>query len=88
MKGNSVIYPSNFETKLGFDKVREHVRELCISSMGRQKVEEIRFSSFFEDIHKQLEQVSEFVYLHQFESDFPLDFITGIGQSLDKLTIP
>ena len=40
-----MIYPSHFESKIGFDKIKIFLKEKCISYLGEEKVDKIRFSS-------------------------------------------
>jgi len=55
-----MIYPRNFEQKVGFDQVKNLIQENCISLMGEKYVDKIRFSSRKESIEKLLFQVCEF----------------------------
>ncbi len=55
-----MIYPEHFETKIGFDRVREMLLSRCISELGREKVHSIQFSASYETISTQLDQVEEF----------------------------
>ena len=55
------IYPSNFESKIGFDKVREMLQGRCLSTLGKEQVDECRFLHDREDIDRQLDQTIEFV---------------------------
>ena len=38
-----MIYPDNFESKLGFDKIREMVRQSTLCPLGAQRVDEMQF---------------------------------------------
>lgn len=60
-----MIYPENFEHKLGFDKIRELVAAQCLSSLGREQVEAIRFSADATVVAEELEQTGEFVRILQ-----------------------
>src|ERR1035437_10820439 len=39
----NMIYPENFENKIGFDRIRNLLSEKCLSPMGLEKVDEIKF---------------------------------------------
>ena len=56
-----MIYPNNYEHKIGFDEVRSLLREQCLSSLGREKVDELTFSSHIDEVTEWLEQVREFL---------------------------
>ena len=33
------IYPENFETKIGFDRIRELIKASCLSTLGKDRVD-------------------------------------------------
>ena len=39
-----MIYPKNFESKIGFTEIRRLLRGECLSTLGSGKVDEIGFS--------------------------------------------
>lgn len=82
-----MIYPSNFESKIGFDRIRELLKERCLSPMGIGMVEAIRFSEKIETISEQLSATSEFQHLLEFEENFPADNYYNISECLDKIRI-
>jgi DNA mismatch repair protein MutS2 len=66
-----VIYPESFEKKIGFEKIKLQVKDLCLSQLGRSKIEQIKFLSAFNKIQQQLELTDEFLKLIQFGKQFP-----------------
>ena len=68
-----VIYPDNFEHKIEFNKIRDLLNHHCLSTLGREKVEDMQFSSDYDLINKHLSQVDEFVHILQEEDSFPQD---------------
>lgn len=66
-----MIYPKNFEQKVGFNTVRQMVQSYCLSSLGEQFVSKIKFTSNFELLDKLLNQVNEFRLLLMEDSVFP-----------------
>ncbi|MFO8232976.1 MAG: hypothetical protein R6U20_09945 [Longimonas sp.] len=66
-----MVYPENFEEKIGFDQIRKILHEHCISPMGQDWIEQISFSSDFTTIGKNLEQVYQFMQLIRFAPSFP-----------------
>ena len=34
-----MIYPDNFESKIGFDEIRTLLRERCLSTLGKEMVD-------------------------------------------------
>jgi DNA mismatch repair protein MutS2 len=82
-----MIYPDNFESKIGFDRIRELLRERCLSPMGIEKVDAISFSYSSDAITGQLSATAEFQHLLQFEDNFPSDNYYNIAECLDKIRI-
>lgn len=82
-----MIYPSNFESKIGFDRIRTLLTEKCLSLMGIEKVDAIRFNEDIESISEQLSSTSEFQQLLQFEENFPSDNYYSISDCLNKIRI-
>ena len=68
-----MIYPNNFEHKIEFNRIRELVSASCLSTLGKEKVDEMRFSASFDEIQLQLNRVDEFVRILQEEDLFPSD---------------
>jgi len=82
-----MIYPDNFEQKIGFDKVRGLILAQCLSPLGAEKVDEMRFSSNFETIFAQLNQTDEFTKILANEDDFPSDGFYDVRDALRKIRI-
>ena len=82
-----MIYPENFESKVGFDRIRELLQERCLSTMGIEKVNHIKFTDDYDLISRQLSVTSEFQQLLQFEENFPSDSYYNISDSLNKIRV-
>lgn len=66
-----MIYPRDFELKLGFDQVRQRLSNYCLSSLGLRLVEEMSFSTDFIQIKKRLKQNLEFKQILEKGDAFP-----------------
>ncbi|MEN8224774.1 MAG: Smr/MutS family protein [Bacteroidota bacterium] len=55
-----MIYPENFETKIGFHKVRELLEQQCLSPLGQKHVEQICFETSHGTVQQLLSQAEEF----------------------------
>ncbi len=82
-----MIYPNNFETKLKFDSVKELVKQHCLSSLGRDLVDEIQFSSSFKTIQRLVNETNEFKTICLEEENFPLGYFIDARPSLKKIRI-
>ena len=81
------IYPDNFESKIGFDKIRELVKGNCLSSLGKDKVDEIRFIANREQIISDLAVTEEFSKLLAITDNFPTSYYFDLRPSLSKIRI-
>lgn len=82
-----MIYPHNFEQKIGFDQIRTLIKNKCLCSLGEEQVDEMNFSDDFNDINRQLEQVTEFVSILQGEEDFPDQNFFDVRSSLKRIRV-
>lgn len=82
-----MIYPQNFEQKIGFDQIRQLLKDKCLSTLGEEKVNEMNFSDHFEEVDELLNQVAEFVRIIQEEDNFPDQFFFDVRASLKRIRI-
>lgn len=82
-----MIYPQNFEQKIGFDQIRHLLKEKCLSTLGEERIDEMTFSESYEDISQRLEEVAEFVRIIQEEDDFPNQYFFDVRPSLKRIRI-
>ena len=81
----SVIYPNNFEHKLGFDEIRRLLKERCLSTLGKEKVDEIAFSTDCREINEWMNQVREFRRLKEEKDDFPMQFFFDVREAVTRI---
>lgn len=79
-----MIQEESFEIKTGFDKIRELLKEKCSSSLGRDKVDEISFSTQYETILNWVNQTAEFTTILE-EEDFPSDPFYDVREGLIRI---
>lgn len=82
-----MIYPDNFENKIGFDQIRNLVAAKCLSPLGEERVAEMAFSSDYTHIQEQLSQTEEFVRIIQEEDDFPVNHFYDVRPALKNIRI-
>lgn len=82
-----MIYPDNFEIKIGFDKIRQLLVEKCLSPLGEEKVAEMEFSASYDVIVEQLAQTEEFIRIIQEEDDFPTNYFFDVRPSLKNIHV-
>lgn len=82
-----MIYPQNFEQKIGFDQIRQLLKEKCLSTLGEERVTDMNFSDQHEKVEELLNQVTEFVRIIQEEDSFPDQFFFDVRPSLKRVRI-
>lgn len=82
-----MIYPQNFEQKIGFDQIRQLLKDKCLSTLGEERVSEMNFSDQFETVKELLNQVTEFVRIIQEEDNFPDQFFFDVRPSLKRVRV-
>ncbi len=82
-----MIYPNNFERKLGFDEIRRLLKERCLSTLGKEKVDEMAFSTDARQINEWLLQVSEFRRLKEEKGDFPMQYFFDVREAVARIRL-
>jgi DNA mismatch repair protein MutS2 len=80
-------YPENFELKIGFDRIREMLKEKCLSNMGLEWVDEMQFQNDFDNIVIQLGEVDEFCRIVREFDSFPSGHFYDLREALQKIRI-
>ena len=82
-----MIYPNNFEQKIGFDEIRELLKARCLSTLGKEKVDEIAFSKDAGVVNEWLAQVREFRRLQEESDDFPMQYFFDVRESIKRIRL-
>lgn len=82
-----MLYPDNFENKIGFNKIRDMLNAGCLSNLGRMRVDKIRFSTKYSFIETLVNQVDEFKQIILMEDDFPLNHFIDLTPAFKKIRI-
>lgn len=82
-----MIYPQNFEQKIGFDQIRQLTKNKCLSPLGMEKTDDMDFSDSYDEINRRLDQVMEFMRIIQEEDDFPSQYFFDVRPSLKRIRI-
>ncbi|NOT77113.1 MAG: endonuclease MutS2 [Cyclobacteriaceae bacterium] len=67
-----MIYPFDFEARLGFDQIRQRIINYCLGSLGEKRVHDIVFLSDSSQIHKLLQENLELKQILERGEDFPI----------------
>ena len=82
-----VVYPGDFEVKIGFNTIRERLKELCISYMGLENVDKMTFCTDIDEIGIWLKLTEEFDLLLQDGVPFPVRDYNDLRGEFKHLSI-
>ncbi len=82
-----MIYPENFEQKIGMAKIREIVSGFCLFDPGREVVRNLDFSGDPGLVKKRLKEVEEFRQIILSDAEFPVENFIDISPSLSKARV-
>ncbi len=82
-----MIYPINFEQKIGFDKIRNFLLQRCLSPLGKEKVERMSFETDFQNITTNLNRTDEFVRIINNEDEFPDNYFYDVRSSVARIRV-
>ena len=82
-----MIYPQNFEQKIGFTEIKSLLNERCQSSLGREQVGEIHFSDDAGEISEWLSQIRDLRKLKEEREDLPLQHFYDMRDSIARMRL-
>ncbi|MDR0294740.1 MAG: Smr/MutS family protein [Prevotellaceae bacterium] len=82
-----MIYPSNFEQKIGFDRIRERTASLCTTTLGCEKAHSAAFLTDIKELEALLSQTQEMRTILLIEENFPDTNYVDASEFLKKLHI-
>ena len=82
-----MIYPKNFEDKIGFTEIRQLLRERCLSTLGKEEVDKLSVSYDARVVNNRLRQVSEFRHIQEMADDFPLRYFYDVRPSVQRIKL-
>lgn len=82
-----MIYPNNFEQKIGFDEIRSLLKSKCLSTLGKEMVDEMSFSADVDTVNEWLQQVKEFRRMLEETDNFPMQYFFDVRESVARLRL-
>lgn len=82
------LYPTNAESQLEFDKIKELLKGYCQSDYAKEKASKLRVHTKIDFIRLELGQTKEFKGIKEQGLYFPNDFVPTIAKELKLLSIP
>jgi len=79
-----LIYPENFENKIGFSQIRDSLASLCLGSLGQSFVRRMQYLTRFDLLQKLLNQTNEFREVLMSGQDFPTEYYFNVNEHLNR----
>ncbi len=73
-----MIYPDNFENKIGFNEIRSLLKGFCLSTLGKEEVDKIAFSADADFVNEELAQIRDYRRIEEEVPDFPLNYFFDV----------
>lgn len=80
-----MIYPADYESKIGFDSIRNLLVSLCASRLGKEEAQNMRFSASYNAIIHNLTCITELLEIRRTDLPFPVPTSLDIFPSLSEI---
>ncbi len=80
-----MIYPKNFESKIGFDTIRKVLENRCMSTLGVFHCKNMCYSNKYYTVLRQLEETNEFLSIIATQTEFPLNDFHDVTPALHSI---
>ena len=82
-----MIYPQNFEQKIGFDEIRTLLTGHCLSTLGIERVVQMKFLTDLHLLRELQEQTREFLRIQEGKEDFPEQDFYDVRPAIKRIRI-
>ncbi len=80
-----MIFPKDFESKVGFASLRQMLTEKCETRLGREEAQKMSFSTAYDEINRRLRCVSEMMALLSSSADMPDERVYDVVPWLSEI---
>jgi DNA mismatch repair protein MutS2 len=82
-----MIYPSDFEQRIGFDQIRQKLASKCASAAAVSHVHELSYKTDFNNLLKELHQNLEFKQILEKNEAFPSQYFFDSSSWLQRISL-
>ncbi len=82
-----MIYPSDFEVKIGFDRIRRQIEAGCITRRAKELAAEAGFVTVYAALEQAIARTDEMRVLLMMENNFPQEGFVDLGYLLKKTEV-
>lgn len=80
-----MLYPHNFEDKIGFTQIRDLLSSNCSSALGKEMVDAMAFSDDTDTINEWQRQIEEFRRITEEHADFPMHYFFDVREAIIRV---
>ncbi len=80
-----MLYPHNFEDKIGFTQIRDLLSSNCLSALGKEMVDAMAFSDDTDTINEWQRQIEEFRRITEEHDDFPMHYFFDVREAVMRV---
>lgn len=81
------FYPDNFESKIGFDKIRNLIKSECIAAPAKSLVDDIAFSTDIGCIRHSLALTGEMMSICMLKDNYPANNYPDVSQAASRMRV-
>lgn len=82
-----MIYPNNFEQKIGYTEIRQMLKGYCLSPLGESLVDEMSFTSDAQQVNVWMDEIREMQRIGEEEEDFSLEGFFDEREALKRVRL-
>ena len=82
---HGMIYPNNFEAKVGFDTIRKVIESYCMSPLGVAHTKNMEFCAHYDTVLRMLSETNEFLSIITTQEEFPLNHFHDATPALHSI---
>ncbi len=82
-----MIYPVDFESKIGFDSLRREIEDRCMSPLGVVHCKAMAYSADYDNVLRRLSEVDEFLSIITSRAEFPLTDFHDVTPALNSIRV-
>ncbi len=82
-----MIYPQNFESKIGFDLIRNKIKAYCLGNAAKLLVDEMEFSNSIDTIKTSLDEIQEMITIYNLNDTYPVKSYPETHNIISKLKV-
>ena len=82
-----MIFPDNYEKKIGFDEIRQMLNDNCLCTLGKECIGNMSFMTDSQTINQRLAEIKEYRQIEDSEEEFPMQFFFDVRQAIARLRL-